>query len=226
MDAPTSAVTQSPLELFGLSVVITAEYYNPALFDPNLLASEGIVPFHWSVKKAAVSSSQSVIQYDDVQLSCFPAKLELGEKFQPPGRQAEEPVTSAIFDIAKAYVSKYPWIPYRDLGLNCDLLIRRESGIHASKWLSEIFIPWMSDYHTIVSPAISVFLSQNVIAKFTLQPVVVDQEKELFGVHIDANINHDGPLSPHELSELIDQWPEKQKLIVEAVREILGGNPQ
>ena len=58
-------IDDSPHMLQQVSVVVTAEYHNPSILNPDFLVSREIVPGSWNVIESLTTPAASVVRYDN-----------------------------------------------------------------------------------------------------------------------------------------------------------------
>ncbi len=101
--------------LHSVSVVVTAQFHNPSILNPDFLESREIVPEGWEVEETVTTPPMSVVKYTNgVQWAVEQGKLTVAEKCEG------EPFKGGhrVHGLANAYLRKLPHVPYRELRLN------------------------------------------------------------------------------------------------------------
>ena len=107
------------LVLRTVSVVVNAEFHNPSILNPDFLVSREIVPADWTVLETVTTPTLSVVRYENgVTWTVNPAQLTIT---QPTGPDFAD--NCDVHRLASLYLEKLPYVPYRSLGLNCEIAV-------------------------------------------------------------------------------------------------------
>ncbi len=131
---------KSPFFLHNISVVVTAEYHNPSILNPDFLRQQNVVPAKWKHTEAITTPALSSTQYGNgVKLVVEPGKMNISEP-----RSGEFGEKTYVHQITDKYVSRLPHIPYKGVGLNCQVSMSRRNP---ADWLKARFLKpgkWLS----------------------------------------------------------------------------------
>ena len=113
-----------------VSVVITAEFHNPSILNRDFLASQGIVPPDWEVTASIITPPVSVVRYENgIEWTVDQSRLNVMEKCGSLFRK-----DYSVHRLVNAYLEKLPHVPYRSLGLNCNVSMAVNNPQH---WITE-----------------------------------------------------------------------------------------
>ncbi len=213
---------ETPLELHSVNVVVTAEFHNPSILNPDFLRSCGIVPGDWTPTETLTTPPLSVVEYDNgLHLTVDQTRLTVtGPAVTDSEASGNANPIPFAFQVARAYLAKLPYVPYRYLGLNCRVSARKaEPG----RWLLEHFgAPWLRDEANVqgMRPKFSL-LADGAVCNISLS----DVEEEKGGrVVADCNLHHAGPLAVEAMRAAIERWPDRQAFVLLSVNKLLGGS--
>ena len=214
----------APYRLHAVSVVVTAEFHNPSILNPDFLASRGIVPADWETTEAVTTPPVSIVRYSNgIQWIVEQSKLTVNEVCESPFRDDYR-----VYELVKAYLSKLPQVPYRSLGLNCAVSMRQEDP---GRWLTQRFLKpgaWLKGKPEIVGLKPNFAMDAgDATCNLTLSDGDVQQLEDGSerAILITVNVHHDGPLDVDRLRMAIDRWPERQAFAISALDKLLR-NPQ
>ena len=109
--------SDSPFWLHSVSVVVTAEFHNPSILNQSFLVSQEIVSKDWEVEEAITTPPFSVLRYSNgIQWIVEQSKLTVSEKPESSFKDEYQ-----VHQLANRYLEKLPHVPYRSLGLNCQV---------------------------------------------------------------------------------------------------------
>lgn len=201
------------LQLKSVSVVVTAEFHNPSILNPDFLVSRQIVPAGWTVSETLTTPPFSVVKYDNgVEWSVDQSRLTVSEQAGPA---FDSPCR--VHSLATEYLTKLPHVPYRDLGLNCRVSMK---VLDAHSWLLKRFAPpWLQGEHIV----------RKLSPKFVLDAgdaechcSLVDGMQNSDGYVIaDCNVHHQGLQDMKSLCAAIARWPERQGWINQALDSLM-----
>lgn len=201
------------LALRSVSVVVTAEFHNPSILNPDFLVSRGIVPADWTVSQPVTTPALSVVQYENgVGWTVNPSQLTVTQSAGPDFGGACD-----VHRLVPSYLEKLPHVPYRSLGLNCEVVI---SEPEPRRRLVERFgASWLGTESVVLG----------MTPRFALGaggPVCyIGIEETLDGPNgclARCNMHHQGPLDVDGLCKAIDRWPERQEFVVETLTMLWG----
>lgn len=207
---------ETPLELHSVSVVVTAEFHNPSILNPDFLRSCEIVPSDWVAAETLTTPPLSVVKYDNgLHLTVDQTRLTVTKERDVAG-------LNTVHQVARAYLAKLPHVPYRDLGLNCRVSARKAEP---TRWLLERFgAPWLHNEPSVqgMRPKLSL-LADGAVCNVSL----FDVEEEKGGrIVADCNLHHAGPLAVEAMCAAIERWPDRQTSVLSSVNELLGGKQE
>ena len=199
--------------LHSVSVVVTAQFHNPSILNPDFLVSRQIVPKDWAVAETLTTPPVSVVKYENrVEWSVDQSRLTVAEKSGPAFEESYR-----VHQLVVAYLQKLPHVPYRSLGLNCQVSTPQSNP---QRWLTERFgASWLRDEPRVLrmTPKFS-FDAGDAVCHVS----VVDAPKNGGRVVLDCNMHHQGPLDVDGMCAAIERWPERQTFIVAALAMLLG----
>lgn len=133
-------------QLLQTLVVVVGKSHNPTILNPDFLSIRGIVPeaWGWTVGENSFSTpATSQVTYDNrVTVIVDHSKLQIVDP-------AENPESSRIVEIAKAYVETLPHIRYAAVGINFQSFVETDSP---SDYLRSRFVkpgPWDNEAHPL-----------------------------------------------------------------------------
>lgn len=201
------------LALRSVSVVVTAEFHNPSILNPDFLVSRGIVPPDWAAAEVLTTPALSVVRYDNgVAWTVNPSQLTIT---QPAGPAFEE--NCEIHQLTQSYLAKLPHVPYRALGLNCDVVIPESEP--ARRLVDRFGVSWLGAEATVLEMTPKFALDAGGAVCFIAFQEVGDKPAERVA---SCNVHHPGPLDVDGLLGAIQGWPERQNFVVEALTTLWG----
>ncbi len=212
--------SDTSLRLHAVSVVVTAEFHNPSILNHGFLVSEGIVPQSWEIAGAISTPPFSVVEYrNGIRWSVEQQKMQVAETCGPDFQKEYR-----IHGLAKTYLKILRHVPYRHLGLNCVVSVKRDDP---GKWVTQRFLnPEVlhQDSFRILSvlPRIAVSAGDAVLNLTfgDVQTVGIGDTPEN-ALAIECNVHHEGPLDLSALRAAINRWPERQIFIIDSLAELL-----
>lgn len=216
------------LVLYSVSVVVTANHHNPSILTPDFLAAQGIVPPDWEILESMTTRELSAIQYNErPNWTLDQGALRIVERCDQEFQDRYE-----LHDLATRYIDKVRLVPYRSLGLNCQVWTPlQDSG----RWITEQFLNTNVPTHTLsdlrMKPQFTFDVDQSVAeAKVNMSiygaQVTRADEGPVDAAVIDCNVHHPGPLEANELIAAIGKWAVHQNSIVEALHQLFGSDHQ
>ena len=205
---------ESPyLRLESLSVVVTAEFHNPSILNPDFLVSRRIVPSHWKVSEALTTSAVSVVKYDNgVEWAVDQSRLSVSEKAGPTLE-----ASSRVHELATEYLTKLPHVPYRDLGLNCQVSMKE---FDPRSWLLKRFAPpWLEGERIVQGLSPKLVLDANdAVCHCNLAEALQDGHGYVVA---DCNVHHQGLQGVEGLCDAILRWENRQGWIMEVLNRLM-----
>ena len=207
--------------LHTVSVVVTAEFHNPSILNPDFLVSREIIPADWVVTEAVTTPPVSIVRYNNgIQWVVDQSNLTVTELCQSPFRDNYQ-----VYGLVDAYLEKLPHVPYRSLGLNCSASIKQDDP---DQWLMQRFLKpgsWLEGKPNILGlkPSFAIDAG-DATCNLTLSEGLAQQTPEdvrASALVITSNVHHAGPLDVGELREAISQWPKRQEFLVSALDKLL-----
>ena len=202
-----------PFSLHSVSVVVTAQFHNPSILNPDFLVSREIVPADWTVAETLTTPPVSVVKYENgVEWSVDQSRLTVAEKSGPAFG-----VSYHVHPLVIAYLQKLPHVPYRSLGLNCQVSTHQANP---QRWLIERFgAKWLSDEPAVLGMTPRFALeTEDAVCQIS----IVDAPKNGERIALECNMHHQGPLDVDGLRAAIERWPVRQTFILSALAMLLG----
>lgn len=212
--------------LVSISVVVTANNHNPSILTPDFLTSQGIVPRDWEVLDSMTTPGFSAVNYKErSQWILDSGALRIIESCDGEFQDSYE-----VHDLATKYIDKVRVVPYRGLGLNCQICTQLEEP---ERWLTERFLSaairsqdledlkleprfTFSAAPTIPGAVINMSINSGEVAR--------SSETWNDAVIIDCNVHQQGPLEADRLISAIGQWAIHQNSIRNALGVLFGGD--
>jgi hypothetical protein len=193
------------VRLHNVSVVVTAEFHNPSILNPDFLASHGIVPADWTVADTLTTPPVSVVKYENgiawtVDQSRLTVTENCGPKFQDSYR---------IHALVNAYLEKLPHVPYRALGLNCQVSTLQPDP---RSWLFAQFASdWLHNDSRVrgMKPAFALD-TVDAVCNIAFAGATRDNSPCVFA---ECNVHHRGRLDVAGLRAAIARWAERQEFV-------------
>ena len=212
---------KTPYRLHSVSVVVTAEFHNPSILNPDFLVSREIVPSDWIVTEAVTTPPVSIVQYNNrVRWMVDQSNLTVTEMCESPFRDNYH-----IYGLVSAYLSKLPHVPYRSLGLNCVASLKQNLP---AKWLIQRFLKlgtWLEGEPKLIGLEPSFVMDAgDATCNLSLREGWVqssDDDDQESAVIASVNMHHAGPLDADGLTEAINQWSQRQRFVISALDKLL-----
>ncbi len=215
---------KTPYRLHSVSVVVTAEFHNPSILNPDFLVSREIVPSDWVVTEAVTTPPVSIVQYDNgIRWVVDQSNLTVTEICESTFRDNYH-----VYGLVSAYLSRLPHVPYRSLGLNCVASLKQD---HPAKWLIERFLKlgaWLEGEPEVIGLEPNFVMDAGgATCNLSLREGWVQSSRSSdFGdqesaVIASVNMHHAGPLNTDGLSEAIEQWSQRQCFVISALDKLL-----
>lgn len=201
------------LQLESVSVVVTAEFHNPSVLNPDFLVSREIVPADWNVSETLTTPPVSVVKYDNgVEWAVDQSRLNVSERAGPAFNGPFH-----VHQLAASYLTKLPHVPYRDLGLNCRVSMNE---FDPRSWLLKRFAPPWLQVEPIVrglSPKL-VLDAPDAVFHCSLVDAVQRGDSHVVA---DCNLHHQGLQDVESMCAAIGRWPNRQSWIIEVLDRLM-----
>ena len=208
-------------QLHSVSVVVTAEFHNPSILNPDFLVSRKIVPEEWEVVEAITTPPVSIVKYGNgiswtVEQSNLTVVEDCGPSFQDD---------YIVYSLVAGYLEALPHVPYRNLGLNCVISIRRSDP---AQWLMQRFLksgPWLRDEPRMLSMLPNFTMDAgDATCNLSLKEgnVTAPDGEPMGAVIVNCNMHHAGPLGAKRLCAAIENWPARQKYLDLALESLFA----
>ncbi len=199
------------LNLQSISVVVTANSYNPSILNPDFLSLKGIVPDDWEVIETLTTPTVSFVRYKNgiswlIDKSRLKVSEEVGQEFKDHYH---------IHQAVKAYLNTFPNTPYQSLGLNFQVSIYvSHPQIHLIKRFGA---DWISAEEGILEMIPSFKLQAEDVICFIK---VLNTSLKMGEIVVECNIHHQDLLNSIDLCSAISRWPERQVFIQNAIHRL------
>ena len=201
------------VRLHNVSVVVTAEFHNPSILNPDFLASHGIVPADWTVAETLTTPPVSVVKYENgIAWTVDQSRLTVTENCGPTFQDGYR-----IHAIVNAYLEKLPHVPYRELGLNCQVSMLQSDP---RGWLVARFAAdWLRNDPRVrgMRPAFALETG-DAVCNITFADATRDNSP---CVAAECNVHHHGRLDVAGLRAAIARWAERQEFVVSTLGWLL-----
>lgn len=214
------------LSLTSISVVVTANNHNPSILTPEFLASQGIVPPDWEVLDSMTTPVLSAVNYKErPQWVIDQGALRITESCEGGFRESY-----IVHEIATKFIDSVRVVPYRSLGLNCQICLLIEDS---EQWITKRFLSTAIRSQNLkdlnLEPRFSFSASPIIpgaIINLSVKSGEVASSDEEWNdaAIIDCNVHHQGPLEADSLISAIGQWTTHQDSIRSALSVLFGGD--
>ena len=208
--------------LLSISVVVTAEFHNPSILNPDFLKSQGIVPTDWEPTLAITTPQFSNIRFHNgIDWTVDQSKLTVVEicesRFQD---------SYLVYDLVVSYIKRLPHVPYRSLGLN---FVVANTTDEPQQWLTNQYLKdgvWSHGEPSVRSmvPKFTFEADDGVLCFLSLDAGLskLANQQPVPAVIANCNLHHEGPLDAGALRDAIGRWPQRQEFAIAALDRLLG----
>lgn len=201
------------LLLESVSIVVTAQFHNPSILNPDFLVLKGIVPDKWRVSDAVTTPVMSSAVYENgINWTIDQSRLLVAEPTGPEFRDSYH-----VQQLVKVYLNILPHIPYRSLGLNFHIVIPEP---HPQRRLIERFgASWVSgeDWILEMKPSFK-FQTEDALCSVTISCIPQNDGK----IKLDCNVHHENLSNSTELCDAITKWPVRQQFVQSVLSKLFG----
>lgn len=231
----TTTKENSRYSIISASVVIVSENFSPATFTPNLLADNEIVGKDWKVAGGASGLEAAGYIYENgIQFRMNKTNLTILQQFVDEPREVKD--RYLVQDLADKYLERFPYAPYKELGLNCLIYADFEEK-DSNQWIISQFASHLSNLPIVsIVPKLILTVNETIVCNMTLEPAlyvtktrsVTDNsvsevlDKQLIVLGADINVHHQGPLDAEAQRKAIGEWPERQRFVLDSLKTIIG----
>lgn len=214
--------SHNPFRLHSISIVLTAEYHNPSILNSDFLKHQKIVPSSWKPKETVSTPGYSTVVYSNgVRWVVEQEKMAISEP-----KNGEFGGKTLVPQIVSKYVGNLPYVPYQNIGLNCQVSMQKTD---ATDWLKQRFLKpgkWQQGTPKILEASIKLSLeAESAKCNLTIDSGILhargaDPET---AVLIDCNFHFAGPLKVREIQNIVRTWPAREKFVLSALTKFLTG---
>ena len=212
--------------LTSVSVVVTANHHNPSILTPDFLTAQGIVPQDWEVLDSMSTPGLSAINYNErPHWMLDQGALRIVEPCEGEFQDRYE-----VHDLATRYIDIVRVVPYRNLGLNCQVWTPLKDP---GRWLTERFLKaevQSQDLKDLTMEPQFTFDANQAVAdakvNISISSGQVEREGETWidAAIIECNVHHQGPLDAERIISAIGKWAVHQDSIREALNLLFEGD--
>jgi hypothetical protein len=207
--------------LHSVSVVVTAEYHNPSILNPDFLKFQRIVPREWESKLTITTPQFSTIQFENgISWSVDQSTLTVLEPCESEFRNEY-----FAHEIVASYLDKLSHVPYRNLGLNC---VVAQLNADPERWLTERYLKegrWLQTEPLVraMIPRFTLDAGEGALCYLSLGTGTFDEDTSnpQGAVIANCNVHHEGPLDLNSLQDGISRWPQRQEFVKAALSQLL-----
>ena len=213
---------EGPYRLLSVSVVVTAEFHNPSILNPDFLKFQGIVPKDWEPKLAITTPQFSNIRFHNgIDWTVDQSKLTVVETCESQFQDSY-----LAYDLVASYIERLPHVPYRSHGLNFVVAFPTDEP---QQWLTNQYLKdgdWLHGEPAVrsMAPKFTFAADEEVLCFLNL-----DANRPARGKHqavpaviAEGNLHHEGPLDAGALRDAIDRWPQRQEFAIAALDRLFG----
>ena len=169
-------------------------------------------------RRALTTPPVSVVKYTNgIAWTVDQSRLTVTENCGPAFRDHYE-----SHGLVLAYLEKLPHVPYRGLGLNCQVSTLQPDPL---RWLVERFaVNWLRDDPQVhgMRPAFALNAG-DAVCNIAFEEATRDDGP---CVAAECNLHHPGPLDVDGHRAAIARWNERQRFIVSALDRLLESQPR
>ena len=200
--------------LRSVSVVVTAEFHNPSILNPDFLKTHEIVPADWTVAETLTTPPVSVVKYNSgVEWTLDQSRLTIAENRGPAFDDGYR-----VHRLAVAYLQRLPYVPYRGLGLNWQVSLEQADP---ERWLVERFgASWLADEPNVreMRPSFALNAGDDAVCYIGLVDVPHGRDR----IVVNCNVHHQAPPGVDGLCAAVERWPERQTFVLESLATLFG----
>lgn len=208
--------------LLSISVVVTAEFHNPSILNPDFLKSQGIVPTDWEPALAITTPQFSNIRFHNgIDWTVDQSKLTVVEICESQFQDSY-----LAYDLVVSYIERLPHVPYRSLGLN---FVVANTTDEPQQWLTKQYLKdgvWSHGEPSVRSmvPKFIFEADDGVLCFLSLDAGLskLANQQPVPAVIANCNLHHEGPLDAGALRDAIGRWPQRQEFAIAALDRLLG----
>ena len=171
------------------------------------------MPQDWSVVETLTTPPVSVVKYTNgMAWTVDQSRLTVTENSGPAFADHYE-----SHALVTAYLERLPHVPYRGLGLNCQVSTLQDDP---QRWLVERFAAeWLRSDPKVrgMRPTFALNVDE-VVCNIGFSEVKLDDGP---CVAADCNLHHPGPFDVDSLRRAIGRWVERQRFIVSTLSNLL-----
>ena len=206
----------------SVSVVVTAEFHNPSILNPDFLRGQEIVPMSWKTAQQITTPQFSNLRFENgIDWTVDQSKLAVSENCESGDRNEYR-----TYGLVIEYLRKLPHVPYRNLGLNCVVAVRKQNP---QRWLTQRFLRdgiWSHSGQTVFDMVPKFVIDPDGGPRYTLSlragKSKLGGENAKPSVIADCNIHHQGPHNVDSLCRAINRWRERKEFVLVTLRGLLG----
>ena len=211
---------KSPFRLYNVNVVVTAEFHNPSILNPDFLKRHKIVPQDWETTETVTTPAVSTAAFTNgIKIVVEPSKMTVAEtKIGNFGQKTH------VHGVAERYVRRLPHVPYKAVGLNCQLSMVKGDPSH---WVKSRFLKpgkWLSGKPVVRDVSLKLRLKTNTgdcnltLEAGKIQPLGGEAEE---AVLISSNFHHEGPFDVNGIKAIFRTWPDQEKFLHSTLVKLL-----
>ena len=206
------------VRLQAVSVVITANYYNPSILNNDFLANNKIVDSNWKITETVSTPAVSIIKYDN-GISWFvdQQRLEISKEYDV---LLEDHADSDIHRLAVEYVKILPYVPYQHIGLNCVVSFKNEDSL---QWMTKKFLKTGLYKNDVVMVPRFVIKTDKGMLSFSFDDGTAQHDgKPTKSLIIQCNYHFAGPFQSNmEMIDILSGWKDIKNAIASRLSEVL-----
>lgn len=215
---------ESSYWLQSASIVVTAEYHHPSILTPDFLRSQRIVPADWEPTESVTTPGFSLIRFpNQIEWTVNQLNLTVTEQYESEFDQNYQ-----IDQMVVSYLVKLSYVPYKNLGLNCLIAVKRNDP---QQWLTKRYLrdgiwPHDSPNTLTMTPKFTLDLGDNVYCHVLLEAGDYQgpDSQRIPAIMANCNVHHQGPLDVEGLCDAIGRRPKRQDFVIASLGRLLGGS--
>ena len=210
--------------LHSVSVVVTAEFHNPSILSPDFLKANRIVPENWEPGDVITTPQFSNLQFQNgIAWTVDQSKLTVVDTCESVFRTDYR---ARAYDLVASYLRVLPHVPYRSLGLNFVVTIRRDDPLN---WLTERYL--RDDFRLLrlpnrltMVPRFTIPVDDGILCSLSLEAGTsqLDGSHSQPAVIANCNVHHEGIRDTDLICQAINQWPKRQEFVTVILNQLLG----
>ena len=209
-----------------LNVVVTAQFHNPSILNPDFLIRNKIMKDDFEVLENITTPSFSLIKYKNgIHITVTEHRFEVKEEIN----SYKWPNGSDIYRIASSYIELLRFVNYKSLGLNWSItyVYNEPKDWIINNLLNQKYLIDKSEVYPLINTDVNLTYDYknttcNIKISDTEFKESVDMSKQ--GINFNFNFSHateNHSISYDELMDKINSWKPWQDVVATSIQSLL-----